>query len=411
MIYTLTNLIDLAASLGLIFVLGFAYSRVKRMMRHPRGSEAFLGAIFGLSAITQMLRPFEPMEGLLIDLRNIPIALAGAFLGWRGAAACLAVTVATRLYVGGVGMWAGALGMVLALAAGIYWARKTKGAERRGILALLSLALLMSAHLVAALILPEAARTLFLADAALPIFLVNMIAMPIAASILERERRLVLVEDRLRASVHHDPDNGLATPEVFQRDCAVQACARDDGGFTAALALRLRSPSGLAPWRSARTRKQLLAAIHLRLKSEWPEAELACGYGDSTLLVALPRDALLAPEETLAMARRIVTDAPYDQGHMRARISADVQMLTLPHSDSLRPILDRLSFANASGAVRTPAAPSAQTRGAADPDPAALRTANHGSLDRIFAKAEMLMTTRQPRHHSQRRTDTGSDAA
>jgi hypothetical protein len=96
---------------------------------------------------------------------------------------------------------------------------------------------------------------------------------------------------------------------------------------------------------------------------------------------------------------------------MRARISADVQMLTLPHSDSLRPILDRLSFANASGAVRTPAAPSAQTRGAADPDPAALRTANHGSLDRIFAKAEMLMTTRQPRHHSHRRTDTGSDAA
>ncbi|WP_165927584.1 LytS/YhcK type 5TM receptor domain-containing protein, partial [Halomonas marinisediminis] len=104
----------------------------------------------------------------------------------RGGAACLSVTVATRLYVGGVGMWAGALGMVLALAAGIYWARKTKGAERRGILALLSLALLMSAHLVAALILPEAARTLFLADAALPIFLVNMIAMPIAASILER---------------------------------------------------------------------------------------------------------------------------------------------------------------------------------------------------------------------------------
>ncbi|WP_375267454.1 LytS/YhcK type 5TM receptor domain-containing protein, partial [Planktotalea sp.] len=63
-----------------------------------------MGLAFGGVAWVQMNMPLEPMEGLILDLRNVPLALCAAFLGWRASLICFLIAAGTRLQIGGIGM-------------------------------------------------------------------------------------------------------------------------------------------------------------------------------------------------------------------------------------------------------------------------------------------------------------------
>ena len=207
--FEFVNGVDLMASIGLIVVLGFFYGHGLRWISHPRISEYALGAVFGAAAIFQMHQPFEPMNGLIIDLRNIPAALAGAFLGWRGIFMCVVMAVGMRIGISGASMFAGVLGILTAASMGALWAEWTKSHQKRGLKLHLVLAVMISAHLTSALILPAGLRNWFWSEAALPILLINILVVPIVAAILELERRKVSEEMRLRNSVVFDPELSL----------------------------------------------------------------------------------------------------------------------------------------------------------------------------------------------------------
>ena len=84
-------------------------------------AESLLGILFGVVAVMQMNAPFEPIPGLIIDMRNVPMVLAGAFLGARGMLLCMVLAIAARLQIGGIGALAGVASILIAGAAGAFW--------------------------------------------------------------------------------------------------------------------------------------------------------------------------------------------------------------------------------------------------------------------------------------------------
>ncbi|THV22248.1 diguanylate cyclase [Peteryoungia ipomoeae] len=68
-----------------------------------RREQLKLGAFFGLAALLVMTRPIEAAPGIQIDLRTIPIAIAGFAGGWPGALVASAMAGAYRLWIGGQG--------------------------------------------------------------------------------------------------------------------------------------------------------------------------------------------------------------------------------------------------------------------------------------------------------------------
>ena len=88
--YTASIWFDFAGSLAIIFALTIAYGHVQRWFVSKEQGRMLLGFAFGVVAWLQMNMPLEPMEGLIIDLRNVPLVLCGAFLGWRASLICFA---------------------------------------------------------------------------------------------------------------------------------------------------------------------------------------------------------------------------------------------------------------------------------------------------------------------------------
>lgn len=238
--------IDIAAALAVTALLGEAYGMVRRRFAGSALAPFVLGIMFGIIALAQMYHPIEPFDGLIIDLRNIPIALAGAFLGWRGLVPCLVIAMSARFGIGGVGTSAGLLGMMLAGCAGVLWAHKMAEYERRNFSMLLLLALAMSSHLLAALVLPHDIAVWFLTTAAAPLLALNLITVPLLGALLERENRRIQKENRMAAAMTREPESGLLTGAAFVRDVSNAYAAQPFGTFSGFISVQTH----LGVWRS-----------------------------------------------------------------------------------------------------------------------------------------------------------------
>jgi hypothetical protein len=280
-------IVDFASALAVVIVLAFVYGRVRQWLAFPRTSQIFLGCFFGFAAVVQMSSPLVPMEGLVIDMRNIPIALCGAFLGWRASLTCLAIAAMTRIGIGGIGMWSGLLGMVFAMLGGRLWAIWTRRLESRNALHLFGLGVMGSAHLFAAPVLPEPAFTWFVTYAMLPIFLINMVVIPSVAALLEAEHRKISKENLLLAAVDRHPETGLMTAPAFERELTLRAKLGEDHVPKAMMVIRIRHMSVLASIMSDENHARLFGLLRLRLVHMRGDWDLMCSRGARTIVVAL----------------------------------------------------------------------------------------------------------------------------
>jgi diguanylate cyclase (GGDEF)-like protein/PAS domain S-box-containing protein len=86
----------------------------------PLTDKLKIGLVFGLGALAVMTRPIEVDTGVYIDLRTIPISIAGLVGGWPGALVATVIAGAYRLWLGGAGAGPGlaVIGLVAAIGAG-----------------------------------------------------------------------------------------------------------------------------------------------------------------------------------------------------------------------------------------------------------------------------------------------------
>ena len=185
-------LLDVVSPLALLAILCLSHELVRRRLPGRNLAAVAMGLSFGLVAAVQMTASMVPVAGLIVDLRAVPLALAGAYLGWRGLLACLAVALAIRWQIGGIGLGPDALGMGIAGGAGLIWARLSRHHRPRGMRALVGLAFLMSASVLTGALMPAPFAIWMLTSAAPMLVLFNLVAVPLLAAILEARREDLL---------------------------------------------------------------------------------------------------------------------------------------------------------------------------------------------------------------------------
>ncbi|WP_245636916.1 PAS domain S-box protein [Azospirillum thiophilum] len=239
-------IIALAHGVGLLALVLLAYRFILRRFGARRHAFPFLsGLLFGLAAAISMLDAYPVDAGVLIDLRNTMVGLAGLFGGWPAALVSAGLAGAVRLWLGGVGAPSGAAGILLTALAAPLLARllarlidrraARKGGPRQGLgkgalgfgqLTLFGLAV-APLTLAALLLLPEMALALrVLAVAALPLTVFTSLGIGLLGTMLAREHRRF-------ADEHALGESEALFRAVFDTsaDSLVIVRVREDGGF------------------------------------------------------------------------------------------------------------------------------------------------------------------------------------
>jgi len=188
--------LDFASALALIAILAWYHGALLQRPALAPVLPLVMGLAFGLVAVVQMHAAVEPVGGLLLDLRGVPVVLAGAFLGFRGLAACLVVAISARFDIGGIGLWPDVVGIAFAGAAAAAWDRATRAATPRRIGHLSILAVASSVALLPGVSLPPPLGGWVLHEVVPVMVPLHLLAVMALAALMERERHLSIIEAR-----------------------------------------------------------------------------------------------------------------------------------------------------------------------------------------------------------------------
>ncbi|CAO3449869.1 hypothetical protein [Azospirillum largimobile] len=234
-------IIALAHGVGLLALVLLAYRYVLRRFGTRRLPFALMsGLLFGVAAAISMLDAYPVEGGVLVDLRNVMIGLAGLFGGWPAALISAAAAGGVRLWLGGMGSLTGLVGILLTAlvapllarpmerrAAGAANRGEGKGAYGFGLLSLFGLAI-TPLTLLAFLLLPDLGLAMrVLEEAALPLTAFTTLGIGLLGTMLAREHRRVDDENALT-------ENAALFRAVFDSSADSLAIIRvgDNGGFT-----------------------------------------------------------------------------------------------------------------------------------------------------------------------------------
>jgi signal transduction histidine kinase len=114
--------IDLILNLSLLVALSVISGFInQRWKNDTRKSNALQGFLFGSAATIGMLRPFVLDQGLIFDGRSVVLSLCSLFYGPVARFICASMTIITRLFLGGKGMFPGLLVIVSSCIIGLYF--------------------------------------------------------------------------------------------------------------------------------------------------------------------------------------------------------------------------------------------------------------------------------------------------
>ena len=341
MLFDATTLSQIVAPLAMLFLLAFGYGRLRRLLPGTALAPVLLGALFGGVSIVQMNLPIEPTPGLIIDLRNIPILLAGAFLGPRGTVVAILMAAVTRLNIGGVGAVSGVCAMMISGAVGLLWDRMTRGSLHRSLRSFVGLAVMFSLHLFGVLLLPFQTALWFLLNAAPWILGMNLLVTPVIASLLERERILMLREGRVRRSVSGSRKTMFLSPDALAVEMAQCAGAVTYRSGVDLLAIRLRRGSVIATFWGPEAEAHVTRAMHQRLKAVLPPSALIGLIRDDLILICVPRLAIPAGQNLARDVHSALTSQPVRvPGMASVRLRLSIDHIRLDHLPTLTGVFE-----------------------------------------------------------------------
>ena len=391
MLVAMTDVADAAASLSLIFVLALAYGALHRRMPDRVRPQCVLGVLFGVVALLEMMRPIEPFDGVLIDLRNVPIALAGAFLGRSGLACCLIIAIISRWYLGGVGATAGIAGMCVAGGMGYIWQKCIPAQNGRHIGHMVLLAALMSAHIATGLMLPGYAMLWFFGNAVGPLLMLNLLAVPIAALILDRERTLIQQTADLQSAAEQHTKAGLMAWPRFSKEVASHMTASPNGTVAGLAEITVDHRNWLGRILGLRDEETVLGAMRFRLEN----SEFDMGYAGLLLgrriMVPISADLAVQPARTAQRLHHLLS--PDDMtlpGGLTSTLDVNVVVHQAASHPAMADLLHRLSVEKTRSTTPPTAPRTATQKPRVTSDPI-----EKPQLDLLFDKASLMMSARR----------------
>ncbi|XKH36391.1 response regulator [Azospirillum doebereinerae] len=208
--------IALAHGVGLLALVLLAYRLLLSRFGGRRSFGPLSGLLFGAAAILSMMDAFPVADGVIVDLRNVMVALAGVFGGWPAALTAAAVGSAYRLWLGGAGVATGLIGMGLTGLAGVLAAPLLRRNGREpGFRPLVLFGLLVAPLTLAPfLVLPAWGPAEILQRLGLPLTGFTVLGIALLGMMLAREHRrvgderaLARSEAMFRAVFDHSIDN------------------------------------------------------------------------------------------------------------------------------------------------------------------------------------------------------------
>ncbi|MEL7164668.1 MAG: LytS/YhcK type 5TM receptor domain-containing protein [Pseudomonadota bacterium] len=326
---------DVFTSMALLLGLAHIFGTLSRHTLNLAAKQTLLGLCFGLVSFLQLQNPFEAMPGVIIDLRNVPVLLAGAFLGWRGASITILIAACTRYSIGGAGMVSGIVAIGLAGGFGIAWScfvRRAAFLRWHHIAALTGLCI---STMGAAVLLDAQIARWFYLNAAPLLVAAYCVSVPVGAIALGAQRNQVSIEARLRAAAHKDPETGFLNWSAFYREICARDAMRESNPTTQILLVKVKCGNWVADTWGATTVIMLLRAIRAQLDGHplfrdrlfgiTPDSRIAVQVLDSDLV---HMDRLVGDLTRLFESTTILPDG-------RATVQASVEIEAAGYSHAL----------------------------------------------------------------------------
>jgi len=228
-------LIELAQHTGLFALLVLAFSQIIHAshLYRSRWRSVLMGATFGAFSIACMMMPVT-VGGLILDDRNVMMALSGLLGGPVSAVVSVAPALACRLWVGGPATLAdcGAIAISAMLGVLVWWQASRSGRRScfRDLVLLGALAGGMGQLPV--LLLPSREVAWHFVTVALPLGLSTAGGIVVLGALLLIELRRLVEEDKLRLLAGHTTDI-IVRSNLSGRQLYVSPACREILGFDA----------------------------------------------------------------------------------------------------------------------------------------------------------------------------------
>ena len=116
-----SSIVTLVQALALAALLSLSLGLVSRITPSAMLRDAIMGGLFGFATMMSMAAPIAFVDGIIVDLRNLFIAVSFGYFGWVGGAMTLGLSVGARIGIGGDGMLLGTIAMFVAAGLGAVW--------------------------------------------------------------------------------------------------------------------------------------------------------------------------------------------------------------------------------------------------------------------------------------------------
>lgn len=217
----------LSQGMGLLAILAIGYGAIERSALPYRWRALSLGVWFGLGAVLAMAAPAKMAEGFILDVRCIVIGLVAAFGGPLTIIVSTSIAIAYRLYLGGIGAVPGSLSIFLAAVFGFFGVILLRQLISNTPIRYALLGLLISMNFVTAFIFPFE-RAVEIIETMYPLIcFTSIVAAGVLGTFMDRERRLMLLEQHWRGAALTDALTELPNRRWFERiaEAIFGACA------------------------------------------------------------------------------------------------------------------------------------------------------------------------------------------
>lgn len=202
--------------LGLAALMVYGYSWLLRLVHGTWFRNLAVGGLFGLGGMLTMNDPLELSSGVFYDGRNVLLALAPMYSGIWGAVVAALIMAAFRIYMGGVGLMPGLIGMVSVVSVGYLVSRIPKrylpGELQRSFALAASVGACVMIVIFANHILNTAALRGYIA----PVIMANMIGVLVLGDFFRREMARLRVFQVLQQEATVDPLTNLRNRRGFE---------------------------------------------------------------------------------------------------------------------------------------------------------------------------------------------------
>ncbi|WP_308915433.1 LytS/YhcK type 5TM receptor domain-containing protein [Jannaschia sp. LMIT008] len=311
--FDMQNAMDLVSALAILTLLPTSYGWLRRSNMADWQVQIVLGLFFGLVSVLQMNLTFAMPTGIVIDLRIVPVILASAFLGWRGAILCVVPAIAMRYSLGGVGASAGIAVVLQTAALGLLWARFVSERAAATPRAFVILGVLTTTSAATAILLPPDIAVWFLWNVTPILTVLYLVLVPVFATLMHREDVALWTERQLRASASTHPVSGLLYWDALSRAAANLASDTEESRGTGLILLQIRHAKWITRVHGEAALDTVRGVLRARLEDRLPRRDIL-GLTPGGAI------AVLSPDLTDDDLKRLTARLSHDLGTRPVRL-------------------------------------------------------------------------------------------